>query len=318
MRYTLDTIEALFNLPFQELMDRVAEGKRSRPEWNTVQLNAALSVKTGACPEDCAFCPQSAHHQTFVGREAILDVEQVLPVARQAYEEGAIEFCLGCAWRRVPKGRDFDRIIEIIHAVKLVGLQACCSMGTVSYEQAVKLKQAGASHYNHNLDTSPEYYPQVITTRPYAERVECVQHIQAAGLGLSCGGIVGMGESLVDRMRLLQELANLEAHPDIVPLNAFVAVKGTPLQGLPFIDAFEYARVLAVARLLMPDSIISLAAGVPLMSKEMQTLAFQAGANGVYVGKKILQTATSSVESIKAVIHDLGMKVKPQSEEAFV
>jgi len=317
MRYSLSYIEELFNLPFQELLDRVAEEKRSRPEWNTVQFNAALSVKTGACPEDCAFCPQSAHHQTFVSREAILDVKQVLPVAQQAYDEGAIEFCLGCAWRRVPKGRDFDRIIEIIHAVKSVGLQACCSMGTVSYEQAVKLRDAGASHYNHNLDTSPEYYPKVITTRPYAERVETVKGIQAAGLGLSCGGIIGMGESVLDRMRLLQELSNLGEHPDIVPLNAFVAVNGTPLEGLPFIDAYEYARVLAVARLLMPDSIISLAAGVPLMPKQMKTLAFKAGANGVYVGKKILQTETASVESVKEVIHDLGMTVKPQHQEAI-
>ena len=296
-------------------MERVAEGKRSKPEWNTVQFNAALSVKTGGCPEDCAFCPQSAHHTTFVGREAMLDVETVLPVAQQAYDEGAIEFCLGCAWRRVPNGSNFDRVIEIIHAVKSVGIQACCSMGTVSYEQAVKLKEAGASHYNHNLDTSPEYYPKVITTRPYLERVESVKNIQAAGLGLSCGGIIGMGESLVDRMRLLQELSNLETQPDIVPLNAFVAVKGTPLEALPFIDAHEYARVLAVARLLMPDSIISLAAGVTQMSKEMKTLCFEAGANGVYVGKKILQTETASVESIKEVIHDLGMTVKPQKQE---
>lgn len=317
MRYSIDTIKELFDLPFQDLMDQVAEERRSRPAWNTVQFNAALSVKTGACPEDCAFCPQSAHHQTFVSREAILDVEQVLPVAQQAYDEGAIEFCLGCAWRRVPKGHDFDRIIEIIHAVKSVGLQACCSMGTVSYEQAVQLKEAGASHYNHNLDTSPEYYPKVITTRPYSERAECVKNIQAAGLGLSCGGIIGMGESVVDRMRLLQELGNLEEHPDIVPLNAFVAVDGTPLEGLPFIDAFEYARVLAVARLLMPDSIISLAAGVPLMSKEMKTLCFKAGANGVYVGKKILQTETASVESVKEVIQELGMTVKPQRQEAI-
>lgn len=315
MRVSISYIEELFNLPFQELLERVAEGKRSKPEWNTVQLNAALSVKTGACPEDCAFCPQSAHHKTFVDREAILDVDQVLPVAQQAYDEGAIEFCLGCAWRRVPKGRDFERIIEIIHAVKSVGLQACCSMGTVSYEQAVQLKAAGASHYNHNLDTSPEYYPKVITTRPYSERVECVKDIQAAGLGLSCGGIIGMGESVMDRMRLLQELSNLEEHPGIVPLNAFVAVKGTPLEGLPFIDAHEYARVLAVARLLMPDSIISLAAGVPLMSEEMKTLCFQAGANGVYVGKKILQTETASVDSIKEVIHGLGMAIKPQRQE---
>lgn len=315
MRYSLNHIEELFHLPFQELLDRVSDGKRSRPEWNTVQLNAALSVKTGGCPEDCGFCPQSAHYKTFVGREAILDPEQVLPVAQQAYDEGAIEFCLGCAWRRVPDGQQFDRIVDIIHAVKSIGLEACCSMGTVSYEQAVKLKEAGASHYNHNLDTSPEYYPKVITTRPYAERMETVQHIQAAGLGLSCGGIIGMGESVIDRMRLLQELANLEVQPDIVPLNAFVAVEGTPLGKLPFIDADEYARVLAVARLLMPDSIISLAAGVTLMSKEMKTLAFQAGANGVYVGKKILQTETASVESIKEVIDDLAMTIKPQNQE---
>lgn len=318
MRYSLSYIEELFDLPFQKLLDRVAEGKRSKPEWNTVQINAALSVKTGACPEDCAFCPQSAHHQTFVGREAILDIEQVLPVAQQAYDEGAIEFCLGCAWRRVPEGRDFDRIIEIIQAVKSVGLQACCSMGTVSYEQAVKLKEAGASHYNHNLDTSPEYYSKVITTRPYSERVETIKSIQAAGLGLSCGGIIGMGESVLDRMRLLQELANLEEHPNIVPLNAFVAVKGTPLEKHPFVDAREYARVLAVARLLMPDSIISLAAGVSLMSKEMKTLCFKAGANAVYVGKKILQTETASVGSVKEVIHDLGMTIKPQPQEVFV
>lgn len=316
MRYSLSYIEELFNLPFQELIDQVSEGKRSKPEWNTVQLNAALSVKTGGCPEDCAFCPQSAHYETFVNGEAILTPEQVLPVAQQAYDEGAIEFCLGCAWRRVPQGRNFDRIIEIIHAVKSIGIEVCCSMGTVSYEQAVKLKEAGASHFNHNLDTSPEYYPKVITTRPYSERVECVKNIQAAGLGLSCGGIIGMGESLLDRMRLLQELSNLKQQPDIVPLNAFVSIKGTPLEGLPFIDAYEYARVLAVARLLMPDSIISLAAGVTQMSKEMKTLAFMAGANGVYVGKKILQTETASVESIKEVITDLGMTVKPKRQEA--
>ena len=162
---------ALFNLPFEDLLDRVAAGRTHKPEWDCVQLNAALSIKTGGCPEDCAFCPQSAHYNTFVHREPMLDVAQVLPVAQQAYNEGAIEFCLGCAWRRVPTGRHFDRILEIIHAVKSIGLDVCCSMGTVSYEQAVQLKSAGASHFNHNLDTSPEYYKQVISTRPYSERL---------------------------------------------------------------------------------------------------------------------------------------------------
>lgn len=314
MNVSINDIEALFNLPFEDLLDRVDAGRTENPEWDCVQLNAALSIKTGGCPEDCAFCPQSAHYNTFVHREPMLAVAQVLPVAQQAYNEGAIEFCLGCAWRRVPTGRHFDRILEIIHAVKSIGLDVCCSMGTVSYEQAVQLKSAGASHFNHNLDTSPEYYKQVISTRPYSERLDSIKNIQAAGLGLSCGGIIGMGESLFDRMRLLQALSNLEQPPEIVPLNAFVPIQGTPLGHLPFLDAIEYARVLAVARLLMPHSIISLAAGVTQMSREMKDLAFTAGANGVYVGKKILQTDTATVASIKEVVAGLGMKIKPQKE----
>jgi biotin synthase len=315
MRYSLSDIEELFNLPFWEVVELVSKGRLSNPEWNTVQLNAALSIKTGACPEDCTFCPQSAHYKTFVSREAILEAEQVVPVAQQAYDEGAIEFCLGAAWRRVPRNRNFDRILAIVHAVKTVGIEVCASMGTVSYEQAVKLKEAGVSHFNHNLDTSPEYYPKVITTRPYSERLESIENIQAARLGLSCGGIIGMGESVRDRMRMLQELANLKEQPDIVPLNAFVAVEGTPLAKHPFIDAFEYARVIAVARLLMPNSIISLAAGVMQMSEEMKKLAFVAGANGAYTGKKILQTETASVESIKKIIYELGMTIKPQRQK---
>jgi len=315
MRYSLSHIEELFNLPFSELVGLVTEGRGSNPHWNEVQFNAALSVKTGGCPEDCAFCPQSSHYKTFVTREAILTPEQVVPVAQQAYDEGAIEFCLGCAWRRVPINESFDRIVDIIHAVKDIGIEVCCSMGSVTYEQAVKLKQAGASHFNHNLDTSPEYYPKVITTRPYSERVESIKNIQAAGLGLSCGGIIGMGESDYDRMRLLQELANIELQPELVPLNALIPIEGTPLGGQPFIDAHEYARVIAVARLLMPDSVISLAAGVTQMSKEMKKLAFEAGANGAYVGKKILQTETASTIAIKEVISEMGLKVKPQRQK---
>lgn len=318
MKYSLQEIQTLYNLPFPILLQKAHEVHQQHQKVGYVQLCAALSIKTGSCPEDCAFCPQSAHYNTFVKPEKLLEPEEVIPKAEKAQQEGATQFCLGAAWRKIPKGPSFEMLLDIVSGVKALGLNVCCSLGSVSCDQARALKEAGCSEFNHNLDTSREYYKKIITTRPYEERLQSIANIRKAGLRVSCGGILGMGETIEDRLKLLMEINHFDPHPEAMPINALQAVKGTPLGHLPFIDSFEFVRIIALARILMPKALVSLAAGRPQMSCEMQALCFSAGANSFYFGEKILTTdAGDRGESLK-LLQSLGLKTfDPEQAKAL-
>src|SRR5690554_325438 len=305
--WQLHEIEELFSLPFNDLLFQAQQIHRQHFDPNAVQISTLLSIKTGACPEDCKYCPQSAHYTTDVDRERLMAVEKVLQEAEAAKQSGASRFCMGAAWRN-PKDRDMPYIIEMIQGVKALGLESCMTLGMLSPHQAQALQQAGLDYYNHNLDTSPEFYGEIISTRTYRDRLETLQNVRDAGMKVCSGGIVGMGESRRDRAGLLAQLANLPQHPESVPVNMLVKVQGTPFAELDDLDPFEFVRTIAVARILMPKSFVRLSAGRETMNDQMQALCFMAGANSIFYGERLLTTANPETNHDLELFERLGLQ----------
>lgn len=313
--WSREEIEALFALPFNELLFEAQSVHRAHFDPREVQLSTLLSIKTGGCPEDCAYCPQSAHFDTDVEADKLMAVEPVLEAARAAKAQGASRFCMGAAWRS-PKNRDMGKLMAIIEAVKSEGLETCMTLGMLSPEQAQQLKAAGLDYYNHNLDTSESYYSEIITTRTYQDRLDTLQHVRDAGMKVCCGGILGMGEALGDRVDMLQTLANMPAHPESVPINLLVQVEGTPLHGKDALDPLDFVRTIAVARILMPASHVRLSAGREEMSDEMQALCLMAGANSFFYGETLLTTSNPQTQKDQALLARLGMVPEPMQKAA--
>ena len=300
-------VEALFDLPFAELLHRAGSAHRQHFDPAEVQVSTLLSVKTGGCPEDCGYCPQAARYHTGVEATKLMETDAVVAKARQAKAAGASRFCMGAAWRS-PKDRDIPKVAAMIREVKSLGLETCATLGMLSGEQAQALKAAGLDYYNHNIDTAPELYGDIIHTREMQDRFDTLGHVRDAGMKTCCGGIVGMGESRRQRAGLLQTLANLPAHPDSVPINRLVQVEGTPLHGTVELDPFDFVRTIAVARILMPKSMVRLSAGSEAMSDELQALCFAAGANSIFYGEKLLTTGNPDTERDMALFARLGMR----------
>ena len=304
--WTRAEVSALLALPFADLVARAQGVHRAHHDANAVQVSTLLSIKTGGCPEDCAYCPQSARYATGVKAEKLMTLDAVLDKARQAKTAGATRFCMGAAWRS-PKDRDIDKVAEMVGAVRALGMETCATLGMLSAPQAHKLKSAGLDYYNHNLDSAPEYYGEIIHTREYQDRLDTLENVRDAGMKTCCGGIVGMGESREQRAGLLQTLANLPEHPQSVPINRLVQVAGTPLNGTALLDPFEFVRTIAVARILMPKSVVRLSAGRAEMSDELQALCFLAGANSIFYGEKLLTTGNPDVAHDQALFARLGI-----------
>jgi biotin synthase len=305
-------VAALFAAPFNDLLHRAHCLHRAHFDPNRVQLSTLLSIKTGACPEDCAYCPQSVRYDTGLKAEALMPLDEVIRAAAEAKANGATRFCMGAAWRS-PKDRDLDRVAEMVSAVKALGLETCVTLGMLRQHQAQKLADAGLDYYNHNLDTSPEYYGEIISTRSYEDRLDTLNHVREAGLKVCCGGIVGMGEARADRVEFLRQLANLPEHPESVPINELVAVPGTPLQAADKLDPFEFVRTVAVARILMPRSYVRLSAGRTQMGDELQALCFFAGANSIFYGERLLTTGNPQNDRDRALFARLG--IEPETRE---
>ena len=299
-------IEQLFNLPFNDLVFHAQQVHRGHFNPNEVQVSTLLSIKTGRCPEDCGYCPQSVRYDTEVENETLMPLEQVLEQARAAKAKGSSRFCMGAAWRS-PKDRDLDQVVEMVKEVKALGLETCLTLGMLSDAQTQRLKEAGLDYYNHNLDTSPEFYEDVITTRTYQDRLDTLQRARDAGLHVCCGGILGMGEARQDRIGLLQQLANQPQHPESVPINLLVKVEGTPLANAEELDPIEFVRSISVARILMPASHVRLSAGREAMSDEMQALCFLAGANSIFYGEKLLTTPNPAADQDRQLFTRLGL-----------
>jgi biotin synthase len=306
--WTRDEIRQIFELPLPELIFRAQVVHREFHEPEEVQLCRLLSIKTGACPEDCAYCPQSAHYDTGVARQDLMDPVEVLEAARRAKSEGATRFCMGAAWRQVPQGREFERVLEMVRGVSALDMEVCCTLGMLTEDQALRLKEAGLTAYNHNLDTSPEFYGEIITTRVYDDRLQTIGHVRKAGITVCCGGILGMGESEDDRIGLLEQLSSLSPHPESVPINMLVRAEGTPLEEASELDSLVMVRTIATARILMPASRVRLAAGRQQMSQEAVTLCFLAGANSIFMGEKLLTTPNPAVDEDERLLKNLGMR----------
>jgi biotin synthase len=304
--WTRDEVRALFDLPFPELMFRAQSLHRQNFDPAAVQISTLLSIKTGGCPEDCAYCPQSARYDTGVRAEKLMSLDAVLAEARAAKASGASRFCMGAAWRE-PKDRDLDNVCAMVEGVKALGLETCVTLGMLTATQARRLKASGLDYYNHNLDSSPEFYGAIITTRTYQERLETLDNVRAAGIHVCCGGIVGMGEGREDRIGMIATLASLPAHPESVPINMLVRVAGTPLAGEQKLDPFEFVRTIAVARITMPHSVVRLSAGREDMSEETQALCFLAGANSIFYGPKLLTTPNPGRDRDRDLMDRLGM-----------
>jgi len=313
--WTVQEIEALLATPLLDLVWR-AQNVHRRHQDDTVQLASLLSIKTGGCPEDCAYCPQSAHYakETGVAKEPLMEVDDVLAKARVARKAGASRFCMGAAWREVKDGKDFDNVVEMVRGVRKLGMEACVTLGMLQEHQAARLAEAGLTAYNHNLDTGPEFYGEIISTRCYEERLETLAHVRKAGITVCCGGIIGMGESAHDRAEMLQILASMNPHPESVPINALVAVKGTPLEDRPKIDPLDLVRMVAVARITMPKARVRLSAGRAELSREAQALCLLAGANSIFYGEKLLTTANNDAAEDRAMIESLGLRIVGQDK----
>lgn len=305
--WSRDEVRALFALPFPELMFRAAEVHRQNFDPTEVQISTLLSIKTGGCPEDCAYCPQASQYNTGVKAEKLMEVQAVLKEAAAAKAGGASRFCMGAAWRS-PKDRDLDKVCAMVEGVKAMGLETCVTLGMLEAAQAQRLKNAGLDYYNHNLDTSPEYYSEIITTRTYQDRLDTLDHVRSAGINVCCGGIVGMGEGLEDRVGMIATLASLPQHPESVPINMLVQVEGTPLAARAKLSALDFVRTIAVARITMPASMVRLSAGREDMSEETQTLCFLAGANSIFYGPKLLTTPNPGRDRDMALLDNLGMR----------
>lgn len=305
--WTVAEIEAIYNQPFNDLLFAAQNIHRQHFNPNQVQTSTLLSIKTGACPEDCAYCPQSGHYNTGLSKEQLMAVEEVISKAQQAKKNGATRFCMGAAWRS-PREKDLDVVLEMVRQVKGLGLETCVTLGMLTDEQAQKLGEAGLDYYNHNLDTSPEYYQQIITTRTYKNRLDTLQNVRDAGINVCSGGIIGMGEETNDRYGLLQQLANMPEHPQSVPINMLVAVEGTPLGDVEKLDSIEFVRMIATARIMMPESYVRLSAGREDMNEETQTLCYLAGANSIFYGEKLLTTANPEAEADMLLFKRLGIE----------
>ncbi|HSV69970.1 MAG TPA: biotin synthase BioB [Methylibium sp.] len=306
-RWSVDAVEALFELPFNDLLFRAQQAHREHFDANAVQRSTLLSIKTGGCPEDCGYCPQSVHYDTGVDADKLMDVAAVRAAAEAAVAAGASRFCMGAAWRE-PKDRDIEKVVELVREVKALGLEACCTLGMLSKPQARSLKEAGVDYYNHNLDTAPEAYGRIISTRVYEDRLATLANVREAGMNVCSGGIVGMGESRRERAGLVAQLANLEPYPESVPINELVQVEGTPLAGTDKLDPFEFVRTIAVARITMPTAYVRLSAGRQQMDDAIQALCFLAGANSIFYGEKLLTTGNPDVARDEALFERLGLR----------
>ncbi|MFC3120733.1 biotin synthase BioB [Agaribacter flavus] len=317
--WTLEEINALFALPFNDLLFQAQTVHRQNFDPNHVQVSTLLSIKTGACPEDCKYCPQSARYDTGLEKERLLEIDKVIQRAKEAKAAGSTRFCMGAAWRN-PRDRDMPYITDMVKEVKSLGLETCMTLGMLTREQALSLKQAGLDYYNHNLDTSPEFYGEIISTRTYQDRLDTLENVRAAGMNVCSGGIVGMGESANDRSGLLMQLANLPKQPESVPINMLVKVEGTPLDKVKDLEPFEFIRTIAVARILMPKSYVRLSAGRESMNEQMQALCFMAGANSIFYGCKLLTTSNPDTHDDVQLFKKLGInseKTRTYSDEAY-
>ncbi|NUA32069.1 biotin synthase BioB [Cupriavidus basilensis] len=307
--WTVAEVAALYALPFNDLLFRAQQVHREHFDANAVQLSTLLSIKTGGCEEDCGYCPQSAHHDAGVTAGKLMALDEVLEAARAAKASGAGRFCMGAAWRS-PKDRHLEPVIEMVKEVKAMGLETCVTLGMLEAEQAQRLKDAGLDYYNHNLDTSPEFYGEIIGTRTYQDRLDTIGHVREAGINVCCGGIVGMGESREARAGLIAQLANLDPYPESVPINNLVAVKGTPLADTAPIDPFEFVRTIAVARITMPSAMVRLSAGRETMDDALQALCFMAGANSIFYGDRLLTTANPQADRDRALLARLDIRTE--------
>ena len=308
-------IEALFEKPFNDLLFEAQQVHRAHFDPNQVQVSTLLSIKTGACPEDCGYCSQSSKYDTSLEREKLLPLEEVIEAAEAAKSKGSTRFCMGAAWRN-PTDRNLDRVIEMISAVRDLGMETCVTLGMLTEAQAQRLKEAGLDYYNHNLDTSPEFYGNIISTRTFQDRLETLDYVRNAGINVCSGGILGMGESRRDRARMLQELVNQPKHPQSVPINLLVQVEGTPLFGVDALDPLEFVRTIAVARILMPESYVRLSAGRTEMSDELQSLCFLAGANSMFYGERLLTTENPDADHDQQLFDRLGINMEQRPLEA--
>ncbi len=304
--WQLTEVEALFGLPFNDLLFRSHTVHRENFDANEIQISSLLSIKTGSCSEDCAYCPQSARYDAELTPEALMPLDEVIKAAQHAQRQGASRFCMGAAWRS-PKDKDIERVAAMVKEVKALGMETCVTLGMLTDEQTVRLKESGLDYYNHNLDTSEHYYSEIITTRTYQDRLDTLEKVRQAGLNVCCGGIIGMGESEQDRAKLIMELANLPKHPESVPINMLVQVEGTPLMGTKKLDPIVFVRTIAAARILMPKSRVRLSAGRTEMSDEMQALCFFAGANSIFYGEKLLTTDNPMSSSDLDLFNRLGL-----------
>jgi len=306
--WTVGEIAALFDLPFMDLLYQAQQVHRQHFDPNKVQISSLLSIKTGKCPEDCAYCPQSVRHDAELTVDPLMPLDEVLAAAKKAQAQGSSRFCMGAAWRS-PKDKDLDAVVDMVKGVNALGMETCMTLGMLSKNQTQRLKEAGLDYYNHNLDTSPDFYSEIITTRTYQDRLDTLAHVRDAGINVCCGGIIGMGETRDDRVGLLQQLSNQPQHPESVPINMLVRVEGTPLADEAELDQLEFVRTLAVARIMMPRSYVRLSAGREEMSDETQALCFFAGANSIFYGEKLLTTPNPSANHDMALFEKLGIQV---------
>lgn len=312
--WTVGEIESIYGLPLPELIFNAQVAHRRYHKSDEVQGCVLLSVKTGGCPEDCAYCPQSAHYDTGLSAQNLIDVREALSAAANARAQGATRFCMGAAWRDVPEDSRFSQVLEMVRGVRSLGMEACCTLGMLTQEQANQLADAGLTAYNHNLDTSPEFYGNIISTRTYQDRLDTLGRVRTAGITVCCGGIIGMGEGRLERCGLLQQLAIQNPHPESVPINMLVRVEGTPLSNQASIEPLELVRTIATARVLMPVSMVRLSAGRLALSEEAQALCFLAGANSIFMGDKLLTTPNPEADADRHLLEKLGMRLMPQTQ----
>jgi biotin synthase len=311
--WTIEEIAEIYDSPFPSLIFNAQRIHKENHDALAVQRSTLLSIKTGACAEDCKYCPQSAHYTTEVEKHKLLPTEDIVEKATEAREQGSTRFCMGAAWRQIKDGPEFDQLLESVSAVNDLGMEVCCTLGMLTEDQAHRLKAAGCHAYNHNLDTSPEYYKEIITTRTYEERLATLKNVRKADITVCCGGIIGMGEQKRDRLELLRQLSMQDPHPESVPINMLVQVDGTPMAGLDTMDPFDFVRMVATARIVMPSSMVRLSAGRTEMSDEMQALCFIAGANSIFAGEKLLTTPNPDADDDALLLNKLGMHFNENS-----
>ncbi|HYW36034.1 MAG TPA: biotin synthase BioB [Balneolaceae bacterium] len=314
--WSKDEIAELYHTPLMELIYQAATVHRQHHETGEVQVCTLLSIKTGGCPEDCAYCPQSAHHNTDVEAGDMLESDEILEAAQRAKEAGSTRFCMGAAWRNPHKTKDFDHVLNMVESITDMGMEVCCTLGMLTDEQAAKLKEAGLYAYNHNLDSSEDFYNRIISTRKYEDRLNTIQKVRENNISVCSGGIIGMGETDEDRIELIHNLATMPQHPESVPINALLAVEGTPLEDQPKVPWYDMARMIATARLTMPDSMVRLSAGRVNMNMEEQAMCFMAGANSIFTGEKLLTTDNNSLEEDKRMFDILGLKPREAFKDA--